>query len=62
MRRAVERYLEDPMAEELLRGNIKAGDTLTVRREGAKLAFLTAQAPELPALPDAASSEAAAAS
>ena len=27
MRRAVERYLEDPMAEEILRGNIKAGDT-----------------------------------
>ncbi len=44
MRRAVERYLEDPLAEELLRGSIKAGDTLTVRREGAKLAFLTAAA------------------
>ena len=26
MRRAVERYMEDPLAEELLRGNIKAGD------------------------------------
>ena len=25
MRRAVERYLEDPLAEELLRGNVKAG-------------------------------------
>src|SRR6201990_58901 len=28
MRRAVEKFLEDPLAEELLRGNIKAGDTL----------------------------------
>ena len=27
MRRAVERFLEDPLAEEILRGNIKDGDT-----------------------------------
>lgn len=39
MRRAVERYLEDPMAEELLRGNIKAGDQVDVVQEGEKLAF-----------------------
>ena len=33
MRRAVEKFLEDPLAEELLRGNIKAGNTLErVRR------------------------------
>ncbi len=31
MRRAVEKYLEDPLAEELLRGGIKAGDVLTSR-------------------------------
>jgi ATP-dependent Clp protease ATP-binding subunit ClpC len=30
MRRAVEKYLEDPLAEELLRENIKQGDTLEV--------------------------------
>ena len=30
MRRAVERYLEDPFAEELLRGNVKAGDVVHV--------------------------------
>ncbi len=36
MRRAVERYLEDPMAEELLRGNVKPGETLNVKREGEK--------------------------
>jgi ATP-dependent Clp protease ATP-binding subunit ClpC len=39
MRRAVERYLEDPMAEEILRGNIKAGDTATVSSENGKLTF-----------------------
>jgi len=39
MRRAVERYLEDPLAEELLRGNIKAGDTVTVSAEKEKLVF-----------------------
>ena len=47
MRRAVERYLEDPMAEELLRGNIKPGETIQVKREGEKLVFhTTSSAPE----------------
>lgn len=37
MRRAVERYLEDPFAEHLLRGDVKAGDTVSItRREGEK--------------------------
>jgi ATP-dependent Clp protease ATP-binding subunit ClpC len=39
MRRAVERYLEDPFAEELLRGNVKAGDTVHVVAENGKLVF-----------------------
>ncbi len=39
MRRAVERYLEDPLAEELLRGNIKAGDVVNVSAAGDKLVF-----------------------
>jgi ATP-dependent Clp protease ATP-binding subunit ClpC len=39
MRRAVERYLEDPMAEEILRGTFKAGDQIQVTRDGEKLAF-----------------------
>jgi len=39
MRRAVERYLEDPLAEELLRGNIKAGDVVNVTVENGKLTF-----------------------
>jgi ATP-dependent Clp protease ATP-binding subunit ClpC len=41
MRRAVERYLEDPLAEELLRGNIKVHENIHVRQEGEKLAFFS---------------------
>ena len=43
MRRAVEKYLEDPLAEELLRGNIKQGDTLDVHTAGQQLAFKVVQ-------------------
>jgi ATP-dependent Clp protease ATP-binding subunit ClpC len=39
MRRAVEKYLEDPLAEEFLRGNIKQGDTLEVHAVSEQLAF-----------------------
>jgi ATP-dependent Clp protease ATP-binding subunit ClpC len=39
MRRAVEKFLEDPLAEELLRGNIKSGDTLDVHAAGESLEF-----------------------
>jgi ATP-dependent Clp protease ATP-binding subunit ClpC len=39
MRRAVEKYMEDPLADELLRGNIKQGDTLEVHAAGQQLAF-----------------------
>ena len=42
MRRAVERYLEDPMAEEILRGNLKSGDTTNVSAENGKLTFAPA--------------------
>jgi ATP-dependent Clp protease ATP-binding subunit ClpC len=41
MRRAVERYLEDPLAEELLRGTIKSHENIHVRRDGEKLAFVS---------------------
>ena len=44
MRRAVEKYLEDPLAEEFLRGNIKQGDTLEVHMAGEQLAFNVPQA------------------
>src|SRR5579862_1580833 len=39
MRRAVERYLEDPMAEEILRGNLKPGDTAEISADKGKLTF-----------------------
>jgi ATP-dependent Clp protease ATP-binding subunit ClpC len=39
----VEKYLEDPLAEELLRGNIKQGDTLEVYAAGEQLAFKVTQ-------------------
>jgi ATP-dependent Clp protease ATP-binding subunit ClpC len=41
MRRAVERFLEDPLAEELLRGNVKAGDTVHAEAKDGKLVFAT---------------------
>src|SRR4030081_3727822 len=43
MRRAVERYLEDPSAEELLRGNVKAGETVHVAAAEGKLVFKAAE-------------------
>ena len=50
MRRAVERYLEDPMAEEILRGSIKPGDTANVSADKGKLTFQVPEAAtELPA-------------
>jgi len=41
MRRAVERYLEDPLAEALLRGDIKEGDTVrvTCKKNAEELTF-----------------------
>ncbi|MEP6777649.1 MAG: ATP-dependent Clp protease ATP-binding subunit [Chthoniobacterales bacterium] len=43
MRRAVERYLEDPLAEELLRGTVKAGDVVEVTVADGKLVFHVAE-------------------
>ena len=39
MRRAVERYLEDPLAEEILRSNVKPGDHVEVTAADGKLTF-----------------------
>jgi ATP-dependent Clp protease ATP-binding subunit ClpC len=50
MRRAVERYLEDPVAEEILRGSYQPGQELRVVKEGEKLAFKTKDSTEPPAL------------
>src|ERR1700693_3460421 len=46
MRRAVEKFLEDPLAEELLRGNIKAGNMLNVYAAVDKLDFKVEIQPE----------------
>jgi len=39
MRRAVEKYLEDPLAEELLKGTLSGTDPVRVTLEGEKLVF-----------------------
>jgi ATP-dependent Clp protease ATP-binding subunit ClpC len=39
MRRAVERFLEDPLAEEILRGNLHEGDPIRVSSDKDKLTF-----------------------
>ncbi|MFM1748440.1 MAG: hypothetical protein RLZZ188_2106 [Verrucomicrobiota bacterium] len=39
LRRAVEHYLEDPLAEALLRGDIRDGEPCLVDRDGEKLVF-----------------------
>ncbi len=49
MRRAVERWLEDPLAEELLRGNIHENEPIQVTIESDKLIF-TQKAPAAGAL------------
>jgi ATP-dependent Clp protease ATP-binding subunit ClpC len=40
MRRAVERFLEDPLAEELLKGNLHENDPIQVTLENDKLVFI----------------------
>lgn len=39
LRRAVEHYLEDPLAEAMLRGDVKEGDPIIVLRNGDRLEF-----------------------
>jgi len=39
LRRAIERYIEDPLAEEILSGNIKAGEPIQVKANTDKLSF-----------------------
>jgi ATP-dependent Clp protease ATP-binding subunit ClpC len=43
MRRAVERFLEDPLAESLLRGDVKPGDSVNVAKkaDSEELAFVS---------------------
>ena len=39
MRRAVEKYLEDPMAEEIIRGDLREGETISISAEDDQLVF-----------------------
>jgi ATP-dependent Clp protease ATP-binding subunit ClpC len=39
MRRAVERFLEDPLAEEILKGNLHEGEPIIVTTDNEKLVF-----------------------
>jgi len=48
LRRAVEHYLEDPLAEALLRGDVKDGEPVVVSRDGDKLIFKQKTPPAAP--------------
>ncbi|MCP5515720.1 MAG: ATP-dependent Clp protease ATP-binding subunit [Verrucomicrobiales bacterium] len=48
MRRAVERYLEDPLAEEIIRGSLHENQPIVVTVEGDKLVFTQPTASENP--------------
>ena len=39
MRRAVEKYLEDPMAEEIIRGDLREGETIAISAKDDELVF-----------------------
>ena len=47
LRRAIQRMVEDPMAEELIRGNFEEGDTIVVGADGDKLTFVRKKAEEI---------------
>jgi len=48
LRRAIEKYLEDPIAEEVIRGKIKSGDRVKVGADKENLTFITTS-PSAPA-------------
>ncbi len=54
LRRAVEHFLEDPLAESILRGDIKDGDNVEVVREGELLKFQPKSSQEPPSAATAA--------
>jgi len=43
LRRAIQRYLEDPLSEEVLKGRHSEGDLILVERKGEELAFKTSR-------------------
>ena len=44
MRRAVEKHLEDPMAEEIIRGNLREGGTIVISAKDDQLVFIQKKA------------------
>ena len=48
LRRAIEHYLEDPLAEALLRGEVKDGEPCLVSRDGDKIVFKQKTPPATP--------------
>lgn len=44
MRRAVEKHLEDPMAEEIIRGNLREGEMVVISAKDDKLVFIQKKA------------------
>jgi ATP-dependent Clp protease ATP-binding subunit ClpA len=40
MKRSIQKYVEDALAEELLRGNIKEGASVVLKSAGDKLDFI----------------------
>ena len=55
MRRAVERFLEDPLAEEILKGRLHPNEPIAVTVGDGKLVF-NQNTPSAPAKPEALSS------
>jgi ATP-dependent Clp protease ATP-binding subunit ClpC len=43
LRRAIQRYLEDPLSEEILKGKYGGGGRIAIERKGDELAFKTAR-------------------
>jgi ATP-dependent Clp protease ATP-binding subunit ClpC len=48
MRRAIQRYIEDPLAEQVLKGRFKRGDVIRVTKRGEDLGFETVKSIEAP--------------
>ncbi|MFM9019111.1 MAG: ATP-dependent Clp protease ATP-binding subunit [Actinomycetota bacterium] len=53
LRRAIQRLLEDPLADELLHGTLTEGLVIVVDRDGDKMVMERREAPEAPAAPEA---------
>ena len=46
LRRAIQRYVENPLSTKILKGESKEGDTIAIGVEGEELSFTTIKAPE----------------